>query len=115
LSIRAKTWAEHDLPGSHGGLFLTGSLTPLGSQVVGVAVVAAFAFTVSYGLFYVIAKIYGLSIPAPELVGYGPSTAGQRFGTGPMSDPEVTVNGAPAAARRMPPCSPGRSSPAWWR
>ncbi|WP_445149927.1 ammonium transporter [Baekduia sp. Peel2402] len=108
--------AEHNLPGSHGGLFLTGSFTQLGSQIVGVAVVVAFTFTVSYALFYVIAKTYGLRvspqeenagldisehgmygypeqfIPAPELVGYGASTPGQRFGTGPMSDPEVTVN-----------------------
>ena len=92
MSIRTKTWAEHDLPGSHGGPFLIGSFTQLGSQVVGVTVVAAFTFTVSYGLFYVIAKTYGLFIPAPELVGYGASTPGQRFGTGPMSDPEVTVD-----------------------
>jgi ammonium transporter, Amt family len=32
-------------------------------------------------------------IPAPELVGYGAAAAGTRFGTGPMSDPEVTTTG----------------------
>jgi ammonium transporter, Amt family len=107
--------AEHNLPGSHGGLLTTGSFTQLGSQIVGVAVVAGFTFLVSYGLFYVIAKTYGLRvspqeenagldisehgmygypeqfIPAPELVGYGAVSAGARFGTGPMSDPEVTT------------------------
>ena len=67
-------------------------------------------------VFYVIGKTYGLRvspqeenagldisehgmygypeqfIPAPELVGYGATSAGQRFGTGPMSDPEVTTS-----------------------
>jgi Amt family ammonium transporter len=107
--------AHHNLPGSHGGLLTTGSFTQLGSQVVGVVVVATFTFTVSYAVFFVIAKTYGLRvspqeenagldisehgmygypeqfIPAPELVGYGATTAAQRFGTGPMSDPEVTT------------------------
>jgi Amt family ammonium transporter len=107
--------AEHNLPGSHGGLLTTGSFTQLGSQVVGVVVVVAFTFVVSYALFYVIAKTYGLRvspadenagldisehgmygypeqfIPAPELVGYGAAPAALRLGTGPMSDPEVTT------------------------
>ena len=30
-------------------------------------------------------------IPGAELVGYGAVPAGLRLGTGPMSDPEVTV------------------------
>jgi Amt family ammonium transporter len=109
--------AEHNLPGSHGGLFYTGSFTQLGAQAVGVAVVVAFTFTVSYALFYVIGKTYGLRvsaqdenagldisehgmygypeqfIPAPELVGYGAVPASLRLGTGPMSDPEVTTAG----------------------
>jgi Amt family ammonium transporter len=107
--------AEHNLPGSHGGLLTTGSFTQLGAQVVGVVVVIAFTFTVSYAVFYVIAKTYGLRvspqdenagldisehgmygypeqfIPAPELVGYGAVPASMRLGTGPMSDPEVTA------------------------
>jgi Amt family ammonium transporter len=107
--------AAHNLPGSHGGLLMTGSLRQLGAQVVGIAVVAVFAFLVSYATFYAIRKTYGLRvsaqeenagldisehgmygypeqfIPAPELVGYGAMPAGLRLGTGPMSDPEVTV------------------------
>jgi ammonium transporter, Amt family len=107
--------AAHNLPGSHGGLLMTGSLRQLGAQVVGIVVVAAFAFLVSYATFYAIRKTYGLRvsaqeenagldisehgmygypeqfIPAPELVGYGAMPAGLRIGTGPMSDPEVTV------------------------
>jgi Amt family ammonium transporter len=107
--------AEHNLPGSHGGLFITGSLTQLGSQLVGLAVVVVFAFCASYAVFWLIAKTYGLRvtpgeenagldisehgmygypeqfIPAPELVGYGAVPAGLRLGTGPMSDPEVTT------------------------
>jgi Amt family ammonium transporter len=109
--------AEHNLPGSHGGLFTTGSFVQLGSQLVGVVVAASFTFMVSYALFYVIAKTYGLRvspqeenagldisehgmygypeqfIPAPELVGYGAASAGLPLGTGPMSDPEITTAG----------------------
>jgi len=112
----AQRLADHNLPGSHGGLLTTGSFRQLGAQVVGVVAVAAFAFLVSYATFYMIRKTYGLRvsaqeenagldisehgmygypeqfIPAPELVGYGAVPAGMRFGTGPMSDPEVTVN-----------------------
>jgi Amt family ammonium transporter len=108
--------AQHNLPGSHGGLLTTGSFTQLGAQLVGIAAVAAFAFLTSYAVFYVIAKTYGLRvsaqeenagldisehgmygypeqfIPAPELVGYGALPAALRIGTGPMSDPEVTVS-----------------------
>jgi Amt family ammonium transporter len=107
--------AEHNLPGSHGGLFLTGSLNQLGSQLVGIVVVASFTFVSSYAVFWLIAKTYGLRvspedenagldisehgmygypeqfIPGAELVGYGAVPAGLRLGTGPMSDPEVTV------------------------
>jgi Amt family ammonium transporter len=112
----AQRLADHNLPGSHGGLLMTGSFRQLGAQVVGVAAVAAFAFLVSYATFYAIRKTYGLRvtaqeenagldisehgmygypeqfIPAPELVGYGAMPAALRFGTGPMSDPETTVN-----------------------
>jgi Amt family ammonium transporter len=107
--------AHHNLAGAHGGLLTTGSFTQLGAQVVGVVVVAAFAFSVSWLVFAAIRNTYGLRvtaeeenagldisehgmygypeqfIPAPELVGYGALPAGMRLGTGPMSDPEVTV------------------------
>ena len=107
--------AEHNLPGSHGGLLTTGSFVQLGSQLVGIAVVAAFTFLVSYAVFWLVGKTYGLRvsaqdenagldisehgmygypeqfIPGAELVGYGAVPAGLRLGTGPMSDPEVTA------------------------
>jgi ammonium transporter, Amt family len=108
--------AHHNLPGSRGGLLTSGSFVQLGSQLVGIAVVAAFTFLVSYAVFWLIAKTYGLRvspqdenagldisehgmygypeqfIPAPELVGYGAVPAMMRLGTGPMSDPEVTTS-----------------------
>jgi Amt family ammonium transporter len=111
----ARRLADHNLPGSHGGLLTTGSFVQLGEQLVGIAAVAAFAFSVSYAVFWAIGKTYGLRvsaqeenagldisehgmygypeqfIPAPELVGYGAVPAGLRLGTGPMSDPEVTT------------------------
>jgi ammonium transporter, Amt family len=107
--------AQHNLPGSHGGLLTTGSFVQLGSQLVGIAAVAAFTFLVSYAVFWLIGKTYGLRvsaqdenagldisehgmygypeqfIPGAELVGYGAVPAGLRLGTGPMSDPEVTA------------------------
>ena len=58
--------AEHNLPGSHGGLFYTGSLQQLGSQAIGIVVVAAFVFTVSYALFWAIKHTYGLRVTQAE-------------------------------------------------
>jgi Amt family ammonium transporter len=107
--------AEHNLPGSQGGLFYTGSAAQLGSQALGVAVVFGFVFVASYTVFWVIKHTYGLRvtaaeenagldisehgmygypeqfIPASELVGYGATPAHDRIGTGPLSDPEVTT------------------------
>lgn len=90
-----------------GGLFYTGSFVQLGRQALGVVVVFAFVFVVSYVAFGIIKATYGLRvseeeedagldisehgmygypeqfIPAPELVGYGaapsapPSLSGQ--------------------------------------
>jgi Amt family ammonium transporter len=77
------------------GLVYTGSFHQLGTQALGVAVVFAFVFVLSYGVFGIIKATYGLRvsaeeedagldisehgmygypeqfIPAPELVGYG--------------------------------------------
>jgi len=107
--------AEHNLPGSHGGLFYTGALTQLGAQLVGIVVIFTWAFATSYGTFWLIRRFYGLRvtaaeenagldisehgmygypeqfIPAPELVGYGAMPANLRIGTGPVSDPEATA------------------------
>lgn len=106
--------AAYNLPGSHGGLFYTGSLTQLGSQAIGIVVVAAFVFSSSLAVFWVTKRTYGLRvtpaqenagldisehgmygypeqfIPASELVGYGREAPEDRIGTGPLSDPEVT-------------------------
>lgn len=107
--------ASHNLPGSHGGLVYTGSFTQLGSQALGVVVVFAFVFVASYAVFWLIDRTIGLRvsaeeenagldisehgmygypeqfIPIPELVGYGAVPASMRIGTGPLSDPDVTV------------------------
>ena len=107
--------AEYNLPGSHGGLFYTGTLTQMGSQALGVVVVFVFVFVASYAIFFACNKIFGLRvtpeqenagldisehgmygypeqfIPAAELFGEGGAPADERIGTGPLSDPEVTA------------------------
>jgi Amt family ammonium transporter len=79
------------------GLWYTGSFHQLGAQILGVASAFVFVFTLSFGTFYAIKKLYGLRvsaeeedvgldisehgmygypeqfIPAPELVGYAPA------------------------------------------
>jgi Amt family ammonium transporter len=85
--------AEYNAVGDP-GLLYSGSFGQLGTQALGVVVVFAFVFTLSYGTFWAIKKTYGLRvsadeeeagldisehgmygypeqfIPAPELVGY---------------------------------------------
>ena len=91
-------YAEYNAFGE-GGLFYTGSFHQLGVQALGVVVVFAFVFSLSWGTFWAIKKTYGLRvseeeedagldisehgmygypeqfIPAPELVGYSPAAA----------------------------------------
>jgi Amt family ammonium transporter len=50
----------------HGGLVYTGSFKQLGAQALGVVVVFAFVFTVSYATFWAIKKTYGLRVSAGE-------------------------------------------------
>jgi Amt family ammonium transporter len=93
--------AEYNAFGE-GGLLYTGSLHQLGTQVLGVAVVFAFVFSLSFLTFFLIEKTYGLRvtaeeeeaglditehgmygypeqfIPAPELIGYGTAPFGSR-------------------------------------
>jgi Amt family ammonium transporter len=91
----------------HGGLIYSGSFAQLGHQALGIVVVFAFVFTLSFATFWAIKKTYGLRvsaeeeeagldisehgmygypeqfIPAPELIGYGaPANAASRLGTG---------------------------------
>jgi Amt family ammonium transporter len=49
-----------------GGLIYTGSFKQLGAQALGVVVVFAFVFTVSYATFWLIKKTYGLRVTAEE-------------------------------------------------
>jgi Amt family ammonium transporter len=89
----APSLAEYNAVGK-AGLIYTGSFAQLGAQVLGVVVVFAFVFSLSYAAFYAIKRTYGLRvsadeeeagldisehgmygypeqfIPAPELVGY---------------------------------------------
>jgi ammonium transporter, Amt family len=84
------------------GLLYTGSFHQLLVQALGVAVVFAFVFVLSFGAFWAIKKTYGLRvsaedeeaglditehgmygypeqfIPAPELIGYAPAPRGSR-------------------------------------
>jgi Amt family ammonium transporter len=81
------------------GLIYNGSFEQLGTQALGIVVVFAFVFTLSYATFWAIKKTYGLRvtteeeeagldisehgmygypeqfIPAPELIGYSPAPA----------------------------------------
>jgi Amt family ammonium transporter len=104
--------AEYNAVGDP-GLVYTGSFGQLGTQALGVLVVFAFVFTLSYVTFFAIKKTYGLRvsadeedagldisehgmygypeqfIPAPELVGY---TAGPK---GPAREPRMPATTAP--------------------
>jgi ammonium transporter, Amt family len=95
----APRFAEYNAFGE-AGLIYNGSFEQLGTQALGVAVVFAFVFTLSFATFWAIKKLYGLRvtaeeedagldisehgmygypeqfIPAPELVGYVPAPAG---------------------------------------
>jgi Amt family ammonium transporter len=98
-----------------GGLVYSGSPKQLIAQAFTVVVAFTFVFVASYVTFWVIKKTYGLRvtpaeenagldisehgmygypeqfIPAAELTGYGAVPSLERFGTGPVSDPEVTA------------------------
>ncbi len=93
--------AEYNAFGE-GGLVYTGSFGQLGTQALGVVVVFAFVFTLSFITFFLIKKTYGLRvseeeeeaglditehgmygypeqfIPAPELIGYATAPHGSR-------------------------------------
>jgi Amt family ammonium transporter len=93
--------AEYNAFGE-GGLLYTGSFGQLGTQALGVVVVFAFVFTMSFLTFLAIKKTYGLRvtaeeedaglditehgmygypeqfIPAPELIGYATAPHGSR-------------------------------------
>jgi len=93
--------AEYNAFGE-GGLVYTGSFGQLGTQALGVVVVFAFVFTMSFLTFFLIKKTYGLRvseeeeeaglditehgmygypeqfIPAPELIGYATAPRGSR-------------------------------------
>jgi Amt family ammonium transporter len=100
------------------GLFYSGSLHQLGTQALGIVVVFAFVFVVSYAVFWAIKKTYGLRvsaeeedagldisehgmygypeqfIPAPELVGY--TVTPGNFAREPR------MPAAPSTAREVP-------------
>jgi Amt family ammonium transporter len=57
--------AEYNAVGE-GGLFYTGDFSQLGVQVLGVVVVFAFVFTLSYITFAIIKATYGLRVSAAE-------------------------------------------------
>jgi Amt family ammonium transporter len=99
-----------------GGLIYTGSFKQLGAQALGVVVVFAFVFTVSYATFWLIKKTYGLRvtaeeedagldisehgmygypeqfIPEPELVAYGAKVLPGGGGARPAAVTAMTAN-----------------------
>jgi len=94
--------ADYNAVGN-GGLFYTGDFTQLGRQALGVVVVFAFVFVLSYVTFGIIKATYGMRvteeeedagldisehgmygypeqfIPAPELMGYGAAPTGTQL------------------------------------
>jgi ammonium transporter, Amt family len=105
-----------------GGLFYTGSFAQLGAQALGVVVVFAFVFAVSYATFWVIKKTYGLRvsaeeedagldisehgmygypeqfIPEPELVAYGAKLPSGGTGAATRPAAVTTMSALPAEA-----------------
>jgi Amt family ammonium transporter len=103
-----------------GGLIYTGSFRQLGAQALGVVVVFAFVFTVSYATFWAIKKTYGLRvtaeeedagldisehgmygypeqfIPEPELVAYGARMPGGGTGAPPRPASVTAMSASPA-------------------
>ena len=99
-----------------GGLLYSGQFTQLGYQALGIIVVFAFVFTLSFGTFFLIKKFYGLRvsteeeeagldisehgmygypeqfIPAPELVGYAVAPGSRDVPTRAPSTQEVTAS-----------------------
>jgi Amt family ammonium transporter len=97
------------------GLWYSGSFHQLGAQALGIVVVFAFVFILSYATFWIIKKTYGLRvtpeeedagldisehgmygypeqfIPAPELVGYTGQSGRRASGAATVSTQEVTA------------------------
>jgi Amt family ammonium transporter len=108
--------AEYNAVGKSGFVY-SGSLTQIGAQALGIVVVFAFVFALSYATFYAIKRTYGLRvtaaeeeagldisehgmygypeqfIPAPELVGYT---------VAPGNTPREPRMPATTAAREVP-------------
>src|SRR5436190_7421621 len=106
-----------------GGLIYTGSFRQLGAQALGIAVVFAFVFAVSYASFWVIKHTYGLRvsaeeedagldisehgmygypeqfIPEPELVAYGARLPAGGSAGAARPDPVTAMSALPAEAR----------------
>jgi ammonium transporter, Amt family len=104
------------------GLIYNGSFTQLGVQALGVAVVFAFVFVVSFATFWVIKKTYGLRvsaeeeeagldisehgmygypeqfIPEPELVAYGAKVPPGGSPAAPRPASVTAMSGLPAEA-----------------
>jgi Amt family ammonium transporter len=100
------------------GLFYGGGFTQLFHQAIGVVVVFAFVFGLSYGFLWIVKKTYGMRvseeeemagldisehgmygypeqfIPAPELVGYGAAPQGTALASGVA--PIATATEVPA-------------------
>jgi Amt family ammonium transporter len=91
-----------------GGLVYTGSFHQLGAQALGVAVVFAFVFVVSYSTFWVIKKTYGLRVSAEEedagldISEHGMYGYPEQF----IPEPELVAYGARVPATGAMPAAP---------
>ncbi|HLM48981.1 MAG TPA: ammonium transporter [Solirubrobacteraceae bacterium] len=98
-----------------GGLFYSGSFAQLIAQAAGILIVFTFVFSMSYGTFWLIKKVYGLRvsdeeeeaglditehgmygypeqfIPAPELIGYATSPGSRDVPAPQVTPEEVTT------------------------
>jgi Amt family ammonium transporter len=92
-----------------GGLIYTGSFRQLGAQALGVVVVFAFVFVVSYATFWAIKKTYGLRVSADEedagldISEHGMYGYPEQF----IPEPELVAYGA-----KLPPGGGGAPRPA---
>jgi Amt family ammonium transporter len=87
-----------------GGLIYTGSFRQLGAQALGIVIVFAFVFVVSYATFWAIKKTYGLRVSADEedagldISEHGMYGYPEQF----IPEPELVAYGAKVPAGGLP-------------
>jgi Amt family ammonium transporter len=109
--------AEYNAVGDP-GLLYTGSFGQLGAQALGVVVVFAFVFAVSYATFFLIKKTYGLRVTAAEeeagldISEHGMYGYPEQFIPSPELVGYSAAPGSPPREPRMPATTAPREVPA---